>query len=160
MRELDQSKKDKTLRLTKGVHLVFDGIRFPLRQAIYFDTPDGRMVFAIPREGKTYVGTTDTDYSGETAHPRMETRDRDYVLAACNGMFPELSLTPNDVESSWAGLRPLIYEEGKPPSEVSRRDEIFNSPSGMITISITCRRETERQNIRLRSLKTEERMTR
>lgn len=135
LRGLDRSKEGKTLRLTKGVHLVFDGRRFPLRQAIYFDTPDGRMVFAIPREGKTYVGTTDTDYAGDTAHPRMNEEDRDYLLAAANHLFPGLKLTARDVESSWAGLRPLIYEEGKSPSEVSRRDEIFVSPSGMITIA-------------------------
>lgn len=135
LRELDRSKAGKTLRLTKGVHLVFDGSRFPLRQAIYFDTSDRRMVFAIPRDGKTYLGTTDTDYEGDTAHPRMSAEDRDYLLAAGNHMFPELKLTADDVESSWAGLRPLIYEEGKSPSEVSRRDEIFVSPSGMLTIA-------------------------
>lgn len=135
LRELDRSKSGKTLRLTKGVHLVFDGHRFPLRQAIYFDTADKRMVFAIPRDGKTYVGTTDTDYAGDTVHPRATAEDRDYLLAACNHMFPELLLTAKDIESSWAGLRPLIYEEGKSPSEVSRRDEIFVSPSGMLTIA-------------------------
>ncbi|MDI4645980.1 glycerol-3-phosphate dehydrogenase/oxidase [Cohnella hashimotonis] len=135
LRELDRSKRGKTLRLTKGVHLVFDGGRFPLRQAVYFDTPDGRMVFAIPRDGKTYVGTTDTDYAGDTAQPRATREDRDYLLDACNGMFPDLRLRERDVESSWAGLRPLIYEEGKSPSEVSRRDEIFLSPSGLLTIA-------------------------
>lgn len=135
MRELDHTRNGKHLRLTKGVHLVFDGERFPLHQAIYFDTPDGRMVFAIPREGKTYIGTTDTDYIGDTAHPRMTTEDRDYILNAANDMFPSLQLEPSDIESSWAGLRPLIYEEGKAPSELSRRDEIFHSPSGLITIA-------------------------
>lgn len=135
LRELDRSKEGKTLRLTKGVHLVFDGVRFPLRQAIYFDTPDGRMVFAIPRDGKTYVGTTDTDYAGDTAHPVMTAEDRGYLLTAANFMFPEVKLTEADVESSWAGLRPLIYQEGNSPSEVSRRDEIFESPSGLVTIA-------------------------
>ena len=135
LREKDHSKKGKTLRLTKGVHLVFDGGRFPLQQAIYFDTPDKRMVFAIPRDGKTYVGTTDTDYEGDKAHPHISAADRDYLLEAIAGMFPSLKLTAHDVESGWAGLRPLIYEEGKSPSEVSRKDEIFVSASGMITIA-------------------------
>lgn len=135
LREMDRSKHGKTLRLTKGVHLVFDNSRFPLGQAVYFDTPDGRMMFAIPRDGKTYIGTTDTDYSGDTAHPTMTAGDRDYVLEAANTMFPEVKLTADDVESSWAGLRPLIYEAGKPPSEVSRKDEIFRSESGLITIA-------------------------
>src|SRR5690606_6656134 len=55
MREADRSKKGKVLRLTKGVHIVIDQSKFPLKQAVYYDTPDGRMVFAIPRDGKTYV---------------------------------------------------------------------------------------------------------
>jgi glycerol-3-phosphate dehydrogenase len=135
VREMDGSKRGKTLRLTKGVHLVFDGGRFPLRQAVYFDTPDGRMVFAIPREGKTYFGTTDTNYAGDTAHPVTTAQDRDYLLAAANGMFPRLGLTADDVESSWAGLRPLIQQEGKSPSEVSRRDELFVSESGLLSIA-------------------------
>jgi len=135
LREKDRSKKGKHLRLTKGIHLVFDGERFPLKQAIYFDTPDGRMVFAIPREGKTYVGTTDTVYTGDIANPKMTSADRAYVLDAIDYMFPEINIKPEDVESSWAGLRPLIFEEGKDPSEISRKDEIFISESGFISIA-------------------------
>ncbi|TLS50961.1 glycerol-3-phosphate dehydrogenase/oxidase [Paenibacillus antri] len=135
LRELDGSKRGKTVRLTKGVHLVFDGGRFPLRQAVYFDTPDGRMAFAIPRDGKTYLGTTDTDYRGDPAHPAMSAADRAYLLGVANFLFPTLGLTEADIESSWAGLRPLVYQEGKAPSEVSRRDEIFESPSGLVTIA-------------------------
>lgn len=135
IREKDGSKKGKRLHLTKGVHLVIDGTRFPLRQAVYFDTPDGRMVFAIPREGKTYIGTTDTDYRGDIANPKMTIEDRDYIIRAANFMFPTLKLTAEDVESSWAGLRPLIHEDGKSPSELSRKDEIFISESGLLTIA-------------------------
>lgn len=135
LREIDKSKKGKTLKLTKGIHLVFDGKRFPLKQAIYFDTPDRRMVFAIPREGKTYVGTTDTVYKGDIAHPKMTVQDRDYVLNAIDFIFPKVKITAEDVESSWAGLRPLIHEDGKSPSEISRKDEIFVSNSGLISIA-------------------------
>ncbi|MBO1513599.1 glycerol-3-phosphate dehydrogenase/oxidase [Metabacillus bambusae] len=137
LREKDQSKKGKYLHLTKGVHLVVDGSKFPLKEAVYFDTPfnDGRMMFAIPRAGKTYVGTTDTNYNGSIDHPRMTTEDRDYILEASNYMFPNLNLIAGDVESSWVGLRPLIHEEGKDPSEISRKDEIFLSESGLITIA-------------------------
>lgn len=135
LREKDGSKKGKTLHWTKGVHLVVDQSRFPLQQAVYFDTPDGRMVFAIPRGQKTYIGTTDTDYYGDLTHPRVTEEDRDYLLRAVNDMFPSVQLTKEDVESSWAGIRPLIHEEGKSPSEISRKDEIFRSPSGLITIA-------------------------
>lgn len=135
LREKDQSKEGKTLQLTKGIHLVFDGKRFPLKQAIYFDMPDGRMAFAIPREGKVYVGTTDTVYKADIAHPTMTRADRDYVLRAIEFMFPEVGIGVRDIESSWAGLRPLIREEGKDPSEISRKDEIFISDSGLISIA-------------------------
>ncbi|WP_394218467.1 glycerol-3-phosphate dehydrogenase/oxidase [Halobacillus trueperi] len=135
LREIDGSKKGKTLQLTKGVHLVFDQSVFPLRQAIYFDSPDGRMIFAIPRDGKTYVGTTDTTYDQEIAHPTMTEDDRDYILNAMKTMFPTVEVTADDVESSWAGLRPLVHEEGKDPSEISRKDEIFVSDSGLISMA-------------------------
>jgi glycerol-3-phosphate dehydrogenase len=137
LREKDKSKRGKYLQLTKGVHLVIDESRFPLKEAIYFDTPfkDGRMVFAIPRDGKTYVGTTDTQYKDNPIKPQMTLEDRDYILQVVNYMFPDLQLSAHDVESSWAGLRPLIHEEGKGPSEISRKDEIFLSDSGLITIA-------------------------
>lgn len=135
LREKDGSKTGKHLQLTKGVHLVIDQSKFPLKQAIYFDTPDGRMVFAIPRDGKTYVGTTDTLYRQDPAHPKMNEKDRTYILSAIRYMFPEVNIGPEDIESSWAGVRPLIYEDGKNASEISRKDEIWQSPSGLITIA-------------------------
>ncbi|WP_316569577.1 glycerol-3-phosphate dehydrogenase/oxidase [Neobacillus sp. YIM B06451] len=135
IREKDRSKKGKMLILSKGVHIVIDQSRFPLKQAVYFDTPDKRMIFAIPRGGKTYVGTTDTFYNGDKVNPRMTFTDRDYLLSAINYMFPEVNAKPEDVESSWAGIRPLIHEEGKSPSEISRKDEIWESESGLITIA-------------------------
>ncbi|MBY6087057.1 glycerol-3-phosphate dehydrogenase/oxidase [Priestia flexa] len=135
LREKDNSKKGKQLQLTKGIHLVIDQKRFPLQQAIYFDTPDGRMVFAIPRDGKTYVGTTDTVYKEDARHPQMTVKDREYVIEAINYMFPTVNITVDDVESSWAGVRPLIHEEGKDPSEISRKDEVWTSHSGLITIA-------------------------
>src|SRR5690606_39337265 len=59
LREKDGSKTGKTIQWSKGIHIVTDQKHFPLRHAVYFDAPDGRMVFAIPRDGKTYIGTTD-----------------------------------------------------------------------------------------------------
>jgi len=135
LREIDGSKRGKTLHLTKGVHLVFSKDRFPLQQAIYFDAEDKRMIFAIPRGNKTYVGTTDTDYDGDISNPEVTVDDRDYLLAAANYMFPSLELTKGDVESSWAGLRPLIAEDGKNPDEISRKDEIFIAESGLISMA-------------------------
>lgn len=135
IREKDGSRKGKTLRLTKGVHLVIDQSKFPLKQAVYFDTPDKRMVFAIPRNGKTYVGTTDTFYDSDPVNPKMTASDRTYIINAINFMFPSVKITENDIESSWAGVRPLIWEEGKDPSEISRKDEIWESDTGLLTIA-------------------------
>lgn len=135
IRELDSSRNGKTLKLSKGVHLVIDQSRFPLKQAIYFNTPDGRMIFAIPRDGKTYVGTTDTFYNDDAINPNMTIADRMYIINAINFMFPDVEIIENDIESSWAGVRPLIYEEGKDPSDISRKDEIWESNSGLITIA-------------------------
>lgn len=135
VRNQDYSRNNKMLRLTKGVHLVIDQSVFPLQQAIYFDTPDKRMVFAVPREGKAYVGTTDTFFDTDITNPKMLAEDRDYILKAIRYMFPDVNVTEKDVESSWAGVRPLIYEEGKDPSEISRKDEIWEGDSGLITIA-------------------------
>lgn len=135
IRSLDNSRKGKFLQLTKGIHLVFDQKRFPLKQAVYFDTPDGRMIFAIPRDGKTYVGTTDTKYEGDPRQPLMTIEDRDYVIEAIRFMFPDLDISAEHIESSWVGLRPLIHQEGKKPSEISRKDEIWISDSKLITIA-------------------------
>ncbi len=135
VRMKDYSRNDKQLRLTKGIHLIIDQKHFPLQQAVYFDTPDGRMIFAIPRDGKAYVGTTDTFYDGDTASPRPTTEDRDYLLRAIDYMFPDAGVKKEHIESSYAGVRPLIYEEGKDPSEISRKDEIWEGESGLITIA-------------------------
>ncbi|WP_342469784.1 glycerol-3-phosphate dehydrogenase/oxidase [Ureibacillus sp. FSL K6-3587] len=125
----------KSLKLTKGIHIVFDKSVLPLEQAIYFDTDDGRMVFAIPRGNKVYVGTTDTFYEENPVHPVAKSEEVAYLLNALHSIFPSLSLKEEDVESTWAGIRPLIFEEGKNPSEISRKDEIWTSKSGLMTIA-------------------------
>lgn len=136
VRGADYSRNNKQLRLTKGVHIVIDQSKFPLQQAVYFDTKsDGRMIFAIPREGKAYIGTTDTFYNNDKASPLPTQEDRDYLVDAVNYMFPGLDITDKDIESSWAGIRPLILEEGKDPSEISRKDEIWEGKSGLLTIA-------------------------
>ncbi len=136
VRSADYSKNNKQLRLTKGVHVVIDQSKFPLRQAVYFDTEkDGRMIFAIPREGKAYVGTTDTFYNNDKSKPLVNQEDRDYLVDAINYMFPTVHITDADIESTWAGVRPLIFEEGKDPSEISRKDEIWEGKSGLLTIA-------------------------
>jgi len=135
LRDLNKSKQGKRLHLTKGVHLVVAHEKFPVKQAIYFDVEDGRMIFAIPRGRTTYIGTTDTNYSGSLEEVFASKEDADYLIRAVNQTFPSIALSLADIESSWAGLRPLIHEDGKSASELSRKDEIFESDSGLISIA-------------------------
>ena len=135
LREKDKSKSGKHLHLTKGVHIVVPREKLPVTQSIYFDVGDGRMIFAIPRGRITYIGTTDTDYSGDLDNVFAGKQDAEYLIKAVNLTFTNFNLSLNDIESSWAGLRPLIHEEGKGASELSRKDEIFESASGLISIA-------------------------
>ncbi|MFM2283704.1 MAG: hypothetical protein RL222_1208, partial [Bacteroidota bacterium] len=130
-----QSLKKKRLHLTKGIHVVVPKEKLPIQQSVYFDVQDGRMVFAIPRGKIVYIGTTDTNYKEDTDFPFASKEDVEYVLAAANHMFPSIRLTKEDVISTWAGLRPLIHEDGKNPSDLSRKDEIFISNSNLISIA-------------------------
>jgi glycerol-3-phosphate dehydrogenase len=137
LRAIDaEGVQGKRLHLTKGVHIVVPRERLNLAQSAYFDVlPDKRMCFAIPRLGVTYIGTTDTNYTGDVNSPQAEYADVAYILEATNAMFPDVKLTANDVISTWAGLRPLVHQDGKSPSELSRKDEIFVSTSGLISIA-------------------------
>lgn len=135
LRSTNNSKKGKRLHLTKGVHLVFPFEKLPVKQSVYFDIPDGRMMFAIPRGKITYVGTTDTNYNLDKDDIRTDLADAIYLISAVNNMFPEIQLEMEDIISSWAGVRPLIHEEGKSASELSRKDEIFTSDTGLISIA-------------------------
>jgi glycerol kinase len=135
LREKDKSRKGKSLRLTKGVHIVVPKHALPVKNAVYFDAFDGRMLFAVPRGIITYIGTSDTDYQDSLDHVVCTSKDIEYIIQATNKMFPNSQIMENDVVSSWAGLRPLIHEDGKSPSELSRKDEIFISASGLISIA-------------------------
>ena len=135
LRLKNQINTNKKLRLSKGVHLVVNYNKLPVKQSVYFDIPDGRMMFAIPRGKSTYFGTTDTNYQGNKDEVKIDLVDAMYLIAAVNNMFPDVSISIDDIKSSWAGLRPLIHEEGKPASELSRKDEIFVSKSELISIA-------------------------
>ena len=135
LRQLNHSKIGKRLHLTKGVHLVVAHEKLPVKQSVYFDVPDGRMMFAIPRGKVTYFGTTDTNYQKDKNNVNTNLVDATYLISAVNNMFPDITISLDDVQSSWAGLRPLIHEEGKSASELSRKDEIFVSDTELISIA-------------------------
>lgn len=135
VRSFDGKISGKKLYPTMGIHIVVPHSRLPLKQSVYFDEPEGRMLFAIPRDRATYIGTTDTAYDGNLDELRVSSKDVEYLVNGANSIFPNANLTIADVESTWVGLRPLIEEEGKSASEVSRKDEIFESESGLLSIA-------------------------
>ena len=135
VRTLDAEPSGKRLKLSKGVHIVVSANKLPLKQAAYFDSADGRMIFAIPRDKICYIGTTDTFHDAGPDSLGVSKADVEYLLQAANTIFPEAKLSITDVLSSWVGVRPLIYEEGKKAGELSRKDEIFIAPSGLISIA-------------------------
>ncbi|HEY3186854.1 MAG TPA: glycerol-3-phosphate dehydrogenase [Solirubrobacteraceae bacterium] len=128
------------LRLTKGVHVVVPRARIGNRAAfVLHAVQDGRVMFVIPWGEHALVGTTDTDHvGGPDAPPTVEPADVKYLLDTVNHYFPAASLTPADVVSAFAGLRPLVGPppaSGTAPSDVSREEEIFVSESGLVSIA-------------------------
>jgi glycerol-3-phosphate dehydrogenase len=136
VRRLDDAGAPARLMLTKGVHAIFDRNRIRNRDAVVIrGAGDDRVMFAIPWQNQTLVGTTDTYYDGDPAAVAADAADIDYILAAVNRAFPRANLTTADVISTYAGLRPLVAPEDEmQESDISREDEIFESPSGLISL--------------------------
>jgi len=149
VRLLSEAGDKPRLRLTKGIHLGIRTERIGLSRIVVMNARDKRGVFAIPRGAVTYLGTTDTDYTQPEDYPDITMEDVDYLLDAANRTFEvEPALAPEDVVSAWAGLRPLLHQEGKKPSELSRKDEIMIGAGGLLSIAggklTTFRRMSER----------------
>jgi len=126
----------KELLLSKGTHIVISHTKFPLQQALYYDDFEKkRMIFAIPKGNITYVGTTDLEYTGDKNKIYSSRIEVNYLIKTIQSLFPQLSIDVSDIISSWVGVRPLIKEPGKKSTEVSRKDEIFVSTSGLISIA-------------------------
>lgn len=122
------------IRPTKGVHIVIDHNRLPISDALVM--PEGnRILFAIPWNERTYLGTTDTDYDGSPEAVACAPEDIDYILRIANTYFPKAILTSDDILSAWAGLRPLIASKNGNPSDISRKHEIKLSPQGWMDIT-------------------------
>jgi glycerol-3-phosphate dehydrogenase len=95
----------------------------------------GRTIFALPWLGHTLVGTTDNDYEGELEHIRPADEDVRYLLEAVNGFF-STSLNEHDIAGAFAGVRPLIATgDPKKSVDISRKAELYETSSGMITIT-------------------------
>ena len=134
VRALEQPGAPPKLKLSKGVHLVVDRERLPVSRTVIMPAADRRSVFAVPKGRATYLGTTDAFHAGADLWPRIERADADYLLEAAARAFATPPLTLADVTSAWSGVRPLVAEEGKSASEVSRRDELWTGPAGVLAI--------------------------
>jgi glycerol-3-phosphate dehydrogenase len=109
------------IRTTKGVHLVCPQVTD--RALVLFSRRDGRLMFAIPRLGQTWLGPTDTDLSGDPADAAASREDVEYVLESLRHTFP--SLSADDVLYTTAGVRALVMQRGR-PSSVSRRHRVVD----------------------------------
>jgi len=135
IRQQDLHYRGRTVRPTKGVHLLIPHHRLPTQHAIAFDSPrDGRHVFLFPWGRYAIVGTTDTDYEGDLERPAAERDDVEYLLEALAYVFPGAQVGPQDVISTFAGLRPLLYAEGGTYA-LSREHQVLESPSGLVTVA-------------------------
>jgi glycerol-3-phosphate dehydrogenase len=136
VRALDDRAAKPVLRPTKGVHLVLPRHRLGNRNAVVLHAVrDRRLFFVIPWDDHTIAGTTDTDYSGSPDAVRADTEDVEYLLESLNFYFPAAGLAERDVVSTFAGLRPLVAgTKPEAPSEVSREEELFESPSGLLSL--------------------------
>jgi glycerol-3-phosphate dehydrogenase len=121
------------LRPTKGVHLVVPD-RGLTAAFTLLHPADGRVLFVIPWLGKTLLGTTDTEYAAAPDDLSVTHQEMDYLLKAHNYYFSP-PLTPDDVLSSFVGLRPLLAGRPGEPSARSREYRLFWSASGLLSVA-------------------------
>ncbi|HEX4124300.1 MAG TPA: glycerol-3-phosphate dehydrogenase/oxidase [Tepidisphaeraceae bacterium] len=108
---------------TKGVHLVLPAL--VREHGIFFQSPrDGRMMFLLPWYDASLLGTTDTDFTADPSLAGADSADVEYLLEAANSIVPDAHLTPADVITTFAGVRPLLVDESKDPSARPREHRI------------------------------------
>jgi glycerol-3-phosphate dehydrogenase len=130
------SKSSQRGRGSKGAHISVPRARIGNRDALTLISPiDGRVMFCLPAGPQAIIGTTDnwTDESPESVH--ASAAEVDYLVRAANAYFPAARLTPADVISAWAGIRPLATAATSNPTAVSREHSIETDGSGMIHVT-------------------------
>jgi glycerol-3-phosphate dehydrogenase len=96
------------IRPSKGVHAILPGHLLPGDDALLIpETPDGRVVFAIPFQGQLLLGTTDNDYQNLEEEPVLEKDEVDFLLETLRPYLNE-PVSPDQVQAGFGGLRPLI----------------------------------------------------
>src|SRR5215475_1049088 len=158
--KLSNSKATPRLRPSKGIHVVVPSEKLRNGAAVLIPSiGEDRFLFVIPWHGFTVIGTTDSDYTGDLDNPRAESREMESVIESAVAAFPSSQLSADDVVNTFAGLRPLIAGNEKSTKELSRKEEIYEDESGLITITggklTTWRRMAEKVvDIAVRKLKT------
>jgi glycerol-3-phosphate dehydrogenase len=126
-------RSPRRIRTTKGIHIVVPPLTD--RALVLYSRVDRRLLFAIPRGGLTWIGTTDTDYEGDPANARATRADVEYLIESVADTFPRL--TVDDVLYTTAGVRALVQQEGT-ESSVSRMHKIVEgepvAPEGTISV--------------------------
>jgi glycerol-3-phosphate dehydrogenase len=123
----------RILRRTKGIHCLLPSLT---ERAIYHSTSDDRMIFVIPWREFSLVGTTDTDFDGDLDRVHATREEVDYLLAEVRKAVPDPRLRADAVVYTYAGVRPLSFEEGKRESDVSRAHRVVSEADGRF-LSIT-----------------------
>jgi glycerol-3-phosphate dehydrogenase len=124
----------RIVRTTKGVHLLLPRLT---SHAVYVQARDDRMFFVIPWRAFSLVGTTDTDFVGDLDRLHATAEEVDYLLAEMRRVFPQAWIRPADIAYTYAGVRPLTYEEGKRSWEVSREHKVIAEGEGENFLSLT-----------------------
>ncbi len=121
------------VRASKGVHLVVPRDRIHSTTGIILRTPVS-VLFVIPWGRHWIIGTTDTDWSLDKAHPAASRADIDYVLGQLNKILA-VPLSQDDVEGVYAGLRPLLAGESESTSKLSREHTVVHPVPGLVLIA-------------------------
>jgi glycerol-3-phosphate dehydrogenase len=133
--ELHDEANVPRIRPSRGTHITISHDDLPIDVGIIVPAGGGRSIFALPWLGRTLVGTTDNDYEGSVDHVQPSTDDVEYLLDACRRFFAR-DLSFADVTGAYAGVRPLIsLGDDKKSVDISRRAELFETSSGMVTIT-------------------------
>ena len=120
---------------SRGSHVLLDRADLPLDAGTIVPVGDGRSIFALPWLGRTLIGTTDNAYTGDVDHVRPASEDVEYLLGAVNTFFG-VSLDTGDATGAYAGVRPLISSgDSRRSVDISRRAELYETSSGLITIT-------------------------
>jgi len=121
------------VRASKGVHLVVPRDRIHSTTGIILRT-EKSVLFVIPWGRHWIIGTTDTDWALDKAHPAATSADIDYLLGHVNRIL-RTELTQADVEGVYAGLRPLLAGESDQTSKLSREHVVAHPTPGLVVVA-------------------------